>query len=238
MSAAVICGYVIDAICVGMVLLMVIYGFVKGFAAVFTGMIAFFVSAAGGALASYFCSGLLYDHLIGPQIVRLLKNTASGSAGAEAVADSLISGLEQLPVFLQQGIQAVAGDVPAQIRQLASQAQNDLPGAVSRSLIRPVAVFLLGLVFFILIFILLMLLFRHLSHQLEKVSKVPLLGGVNRLLGGVMGLLQGGVSALLFLSVLWLILLLSGGGWPWFDSRSAETSFFLRNLTEFFASPL
>ena len=237
MDAAVICGYVIDAVCVAMVLLMVIYGAVKGFAAVFTGMIAFFAGAAGGALSAYFLSGLIYDHLVGPQVLRLLQHAAA-SPGAGSAADSLIAGLEQLPGFLQQGIQAVAGDVPEKIRQLAEQAQTDLPEAVSVHLIRPVVMFLTGILIFLLVFILLLILFRKLSHLLEKVSKVPLVGGVNRVLGGVMGLLQGGVSALLLLSVLWLILLLSGGGWSWFSSRSADTSFFLRTLTEFYAAPL
>ena len=93
--------------------------------------------------------------------------------------------------------------------------------------VRTVSVALVGVVCFLVIFLLVMLLVRLLLRLTRGVNRVPVLGGVNRLFGGVLGV--GEAYLLLYVIALaaTLLISLSKNRWSWLNTAVAEESHLL-----------
>jgi hypothetical protein len=75
-----------------------------------------------------------------------------------------------------------------------------------------------------------MLLVNALAGLLRGVNKIPLLGTVNALLGGVFGALQGMLYVFVGASVLWLLLTASGGSLPFLTGETVEKTFLFKHF--------
>lgn len=126
-----------------------------------------------------------------------------------------------------QGIEDMAGELPAVFssalgsqlglyvgqwyEQLANSSAQEATAVIANAIVAPVAVGLLRVVVFFIMFSLLMLLVKTVAGLLKTVNYLPLIGTFNALLGGVLGAIQGMLYVFVVSAVLWFLISSSGG---------------------------
>ena len=184
-------NWIFDGVVIGVCLLCVLVGVQRGFirsVVHFLGSIiaACLASALGGALAQW-----LFDTLFRDAMVEKI-NASLQSLGAENAVAAAEQVLASLPDFLVRALEeagvtasAIAGGVGSQTNQAARMVTDYLS---------PVFVNFLKVLAVIVLFFLFMTLVRMLASLVGSLLKLPVLGQLDGLLGGIFGFLLAMVS--------------------------------------------
>ncbi len=191
----------------------------KGFMRKILGFLGAVASAAGAAFFSGPVALWLYNVLVRDLIRAVLSRRIAKS--------------------LEEGLAATGGLLNAMPQWVSRMAQQDtdfpLPRAVDQVLpaveelidailAQPVLMLLRGLCFFA-IFTLLSLLARYLVHLLGGINALPLIGPLNTVLGGVLGVGQALLLLYLIAIVAHIYVAYSGGGTGLFSDSSMREGF-------------
>ena len=142
--------------------------------------------------------------LAGPLSARSLSGTAS-DGGEEAVAQSggdlaaAVQGMDFLPDAVRDHLSV-----------LLEGAGEALPGQIS-GLLEPVILPFVQVLLFVVLCMAVRWCFRLLVGLLRHVNGVPLLGGVNRLFGLLLGLCTGALDCWLLALLLWFLASVTAG---------------------------
>lgn len=190
-------NWVLDAVVVGVCLLCVLIGVQRGFIRSvihFLGSViaACLASALGGALAQW-----VFDALFRDAMVEKI-NSSLQSLGAENAAAAAEQILASLPDFLVRALEeagvtasSIVGGVGAQTGQAARMVTDYLS---------PVFVNFLKVLAVIVLFFLFMTLVRVLASMVGHMLRLPILGQLDGLLGGIFGFLLALVSVWIVLA--------------------------------------
>ena len=208
---------ILDIALIGVVVATVIHYARKGFVA---GMIDLVGNLAAIALA-WFVSGkvspTVFENFFKSGLVE--KTTQTLQQGSFSL-ESVLGGLEGLvPQSLMDSIMESANSV------LNSQAP-DLAQQVVEQIISPLVVPLITVVLFFATFLLCRVVIAFLVAVLTNLNKVPLLGGVNRTLGVVVGLVGGVLNALLLLCLIWAVIVITSNNLPVVNDSALSGSYF------------
>ena len=208
---------ILDIALIGVVVATVIHYARKGFVA---GMIDLVGNLAAIALA-WFVSGkvspTVFENFFRSGLVE--KTTQTLQQGSFSL-ESVLGGLEGLvPQSLMDSIMESANSV------LNSQAP-DLAQQVVEQIISPLVVPLITVVLFFATFLLCRVVIAFLVAVLTNLNKVPLLGGVNRTLGVVVGLVGGVLNALLLLCLIWAVIVITSNNLPVVNDLALSGSYF------------
>ncbi len=206
---------IFDIAVAAVLLLFVLLGRRRGFVLTLCGLLAMFVALIGACFLSNLLSApvaQLVEPLIESNITQLLQQSIDPSKWQlelPAPDSSILEGaqalLPQLP--LEQALAALEG---TQLYSMFGQSLRNameagalemVSGAaasISAYLAREVA----RLVLFVLSFVVVLLAWKLLSHALDLAFRLPVLSSINRLLGGVVGLVKG---ALVVFIAVWLL---------------------------------
>ena len=208
---------ILDIALIGVVVATVIHYARKGFVA---GMIDLVGNLAAIALA-WFVSGkvspTVFENFFKSGLVE--KTTQTLQQGSFSL-ESVLGGLEgHVPQSLMDSIMESANSV------LNSQAP-DLAQQVVEQIISPLVVPLITVVLFFATFLLCRVVIAFLVAVLTNLNKVPLLGGVNRTLGVVVGLVGGVLNALLLLCLIWAVIVITSNNLPVVNDSALSGSYF------------
>ena len=90
----------------------------------------------------------------------------------------------------------------------------------------PLVVPLITVVVFFATFVLCRVVIAFLVTVLTNINKIPLLGGVNRILGVCIGVVAGFINVLLILCLLWAVVVITNGNLPFANDSSLSGSYF------------
>lgn len=201
--------WIIDLVIAAILLVSYLRGRKKGFILTLCGLAAFFVALFGARFFSQQLSPMAADALtphfssmveqntdldLTDRLDQLLSTDAEGGS-------PLIDALKAVGLY-----EPFADSVRDLLGQQAAGAVTDAAAALAHAIAEVVA----SVVIFIVAFLLILLVWFLLSRLLNLAARLPLIRGLNRLLGGVVGLAQG---ALLLFFAAW-ILKLCGGVFP------------------------
>lgn len=174
-----------------------------------------------------------YSKFIEPSVISAAETAVSDSG--ENASDAVWSAL---PKFITRngdrfGItkENISGRVDT---ALGSDGVATAAKQASQSLIMPAAVKLLGIVYSVVIFIVFVFLVKIIAKYLNKLFSFSVIGSLNRMLGGVLGVFKG----LIIVAVLCIIMnavIFATGGFSVFTPQSAEASFVCRTVSSFFS---
>ena len=99
--------------------------------------------------------------------------------------------------------------------------------------LRPVMVALLTMVAFLIIFLLAMVIVKALAKLTRNVNRVPVVGGVNRLLGGVLGAAEAFLLCYLIGMAVTVLITFSENGWSWLNTAVVQKSTLLNWFVQF-----
>ncbi len=152
-----------------------------------------------------------YDNIVEEKLIETVEtqideklNISSSTAQAEVV-------LESIPDFVESFASSVGielDEVKAQITSETFSAENLATELVSK-IAQPIVVAALTAICFLLLSVVLMFALKWVAQLLSKIFKLPLLGTVNKVLGGVLGACKG-VMVIIFVSTI-LKLIFTGG---------------------------
>ena len=157
----------------------------------------------------------IYEKFLSGTVTEKVETAVAQSGGDIAAA---VQGLDFLPdslrTTLTEAIQTAGGQLPEKVT----------------SLLEPVILPLVQVVLFVLLCVVVRWAFGLLIAVLRGINGVPLVGGVNQVLGLVLGLCTGALDCWLLALVLWFLVSVTAGGLDWLNTavlqRSVGYSFF------------
>lgn len=168
----------------------------KGFLASLTELIGAVVGVGVAVWASRTLAGPIYDQFLSGSVTEKVENAVAQSGGDLAAA---VQGLDFLPETVR-----------TTLAQLVQSAGDTLPGQITTAL-EPILLPFVQVLLFVVLCLIVRLVFRLLVGLFRGVNAVPLVGGVNRLLGLVMGLVTGALDCWLLALLLWFIASVTAG---------------------------
>ena len=157
----------------------------------------------------------IYEKFLSDTVTEKVETAVAQSGGDIAAA---VQGLDFLPdslrTTLTEAIQTAGGQLPEKVT----------------SLLEPVILPLVQVVLFVLLCVVVRWAFSLLIAVLRGINGVPLVGGVNQVLGLVLGLCTGALDCWLLALVLWFAASVTAGSLDWLNiavlQRSIGYSFF------------
>lgn len=187
----------------------------KGFLAGLTELIGAVLGIGIASWGSRTLAPEVYLSFFSDSVSTRVEQAVAQSGGDIAAA---VQGLDFLPesirAALAAGLQTAADQLPEKIN----------------ALLEPLFLPLVQVVLFVLLCVVVRWVFALLVRLLRGINGVPLVGGVNRLLGLALGLCTGALDCWLLALVLWFLVSVTAGGLDWLNTavlqRSVGYSFF------------
>ncbi len=180
-----------DALAVGILLLAVNKSARVGFAqtvTAFLGRIAAFFAALFIGKAG---SQLIYRLFLKKGLTNFLRESIADSATVSDIAQSLELAADSLPDFVANfyGI----GNSETMLEALGGSL-SDAVTVLEQQLVEPAVTGFLHIVLFLLSFFILSILVSNFAKAVGFAAKLPIIHTVDRFLGGILGILQGGIN--------------------------------------------
>lgn len=160
---------------------------------------------------------------------------------ASCIVAALLSGRAAAWVydgFLAEKLQTAVSDALQQKLQTFVELLDriDLTNTIITSAgdaLRTVMVALLTMVAFLIIFLLAMVIVKALARLTRNVNRVPVVGGVNRLLGGILGAAEAFLLCYLIGMAVTVLITFSENGWSWLNTAVVQKSTLLNWFVQF-----
>lgn len=209
-----------DAILLAVLVVTMLRYAKKGFVAGLIGLVGSLASMALAWIVSGSVSPAVFENLFKSGLTERMAETLrqQGEGGLNAILDGLSGFLPQR--FLD--------DVAARAAELFHSGAPDVAQRVVEELIAPLMVPLITVVLFFATFVLCRVLVALLVASLTNLNKIPVLGGVNRLLGMAVGFAAGLVHVLLGLCLVWAVVVITNGTLPGLNDTALSGSILYR----------
>lgn len=174
-------------------------GYRRGFLASLMLLVGGLLAILGAAWAAQTFGPVIYTSVIGPSLARQVVYALTAAGGDVAAAlDSF--------TFLPDGVRdALTGALSGLTDDASSRAVESL---------MPIVLPLVQAIVFLVVCVLVRAIVRALAAALRQMNALPLVGGLNRLLGLVLGLGLGALNCWLASIVIWLASSLAAGRVP------------------------
>lgn len=194
------------------VLLLVAFRYAgKGFAAALVQFAGNLASLLGASIFSQKIAPVLFVNFFENNFTTSIEKTLAD--GGQVQLDQLVEKYAGfLPDEIQAGITQSAGD-------MLTGSAPELADQVVRQVIEPLLTPVIAIVVFFVAFALCKVIVGFVVAVLTNFNRIPILGGVNKLLGFAMGLLAGVVDLYLVLCAVWAIIVITGGAIPWLNQQ-------------------
>ncbi|MEG2174959.1 MAG: CvpA family protein [Oscillospiraceae bacterium] len=205
-------AFALDAVTVVVVLISAVTAYRRGF----LNSIVRLVGTLGSALLCMHYSDpaaeWIYGRFFEKRVLTAISENIDrfGQPGLEAFSKGLEGLMQHLPMGIRQ---ALGLRLPQDLKLWYDKvwgSASDFPLALADSVISPLAVSLLQAIIFCVLFALCSFAVGALARLLKGVNRVPLIGGVNAVLGGLLGIVQGLLYVFVLASLLWLLIAATG----------------------------
>ena len=185
------------------------------------GLVAGLVSLAGavvGVAASVWAAG---------QMAPAIWQQHVGAAVSQGVADAVTAQGETLTQALNQYLGFLPASLLEQVAEAIQQALNNAGADIAAEVmlqLEPILLPLLQAVIFLILCSVIRWLFRLAAGLLRHLNDLPLVGGVNKALGTVLGLVTGLLDCWMLSLLIWGGMALSGGSVAWLSQEAVSGS--------------
>ena len=191
-----ITGLLYDLLFLVVLLLTASSGWRRGFLSSLMLLVGSVAGILGAVWVSRTAGPVIYNEYVGASIAEKVSTALAESGGDAAAA---VQGLAFLP---------------ESVRQALVDTMTEITGEATPHVIEvlePIVLPLIQVILFLVVCIVVRWLFRALAWALRGCNAIPLVGGLNRLLGLVFGALTGAVNCWLLSLGLWLAGMLANG---------------------------
>ena len=189
-------GIVYDVIFLLLVLGAAEAGRRRGFASGLVSLIGSVAGIIGGTYGTRVWAGGIYDKYVASHVTDVVADTLEKTGGDLAQA---IHALTFLPQSIQQKL----------IDTVSAASSNAVPQVVNA--LEPLFLPVIQAVVFLSVWIVVRVLCRMLGRVLRGINAIPLIGGLNRILGFAFGFVSGLLNCWIWSILLWVAANLTGG---------------------------
>lgn len=116
---------------------------------------------------------------------------------------------------------------------LLNSGAPDIAQQIVEQVIAPLIVPIITVVVFFVAYAVCKLMLAFLVATLTNINHIPIVGGVNRTLGIIVGMLAGGINVILVLCILWAIVAITGSSLPMINEQALSGSFFYAAFSQY-----
>ncbi len=240
---------VLDLLMILIIVLFGISGKQKGFAATVISFIGVFASAVIAFILSSIIGEFVFNTFIANNLSEHLYTTiestplAQGIITTDGVASSipmLVNSITAIVDSITEGLPSFLGDiVDSHISD--SGIENIVPSVVTSiddivnfivlDIVKPVVMPLINGIILIILFVILLVLFAFMAKSAELIKYIPFIGGVNALLGGIIGVISGLVVVFILANLISVVAMLSGGSISFLTPQIIRDTFIVDFMT-------
>lgn len=191
-----ITGLLYDILFAVVLILTAVYGWKQGFVSSLTLLIGSVAGIFGAAWAAQTFGPVVYNNYVGASIAEKVSATLAESGGDVTAA---VQGMSFLPEAVRNALLNTVAEITGEATPRVME------------VLQPIILPLIQVIIFLVVCNLIRWLFRALAWALRGCNGIPLVGGLNRLLGLVLGALSGALNCWLLSLALWLLSMLSDG---------------------------
>ena len=203
--------YIIDIIAIFVIVLSVIKCARSGFAKSLLETVGVVVSLFASLFLANVLSRQIYDSYLYKYAEKAAENFSGKLLETEAISESITA----IPRVLRNALASMNINIEALD---VSAMQDSMVSTILNTVIEPALVFVLAIVVFLISFWALKLLLRVIGGLLKGINSVPLIGGINRILGAFLGVIKGGINLFLIAQFIHLIHIVLGDTIPFISS--------------------
>ena len=190
-----IASIVMDLAVVLIVIWQVRRGYHNGLMRTLIECLSWVAAAVLAVMISYAVSGTIYEMFFAGRITEAVTNAILEAGSPETFAGSLEQTLASLPEAVRAAAEFLLDGVD--LSAVTSAQAAELAQTVTNSIVRPLIISAIQLVSFLILFVLGLIVLHVVAVAFGMFNAVPLVGGINRMLGGVFGLAKA--AAILFI---------------------------------------
>lgn len=186
------------------------------------------------AISLYFSgklAGWAFSAFVERSLLEGVENFFAGHVDLAEITPALSEFLEQLPGFLSEMLFREYGGRQEFLESLQSGALHtvtDLSGFLVDRVISPLITSLLQVCICLILFIIGMILVRIAANLFRSFDAVPILGGINSLLGGLLGACQAAIMLYILALLVKFVIIMSGSQWEWLNWDVLTSTHILR----------
>ena len=208
---------ILDVALVALVLITMLFYGKKGFASGIVALVGNLVSLTVAWVVSGRVSPAVFDNFFKSGLI-----TKTAAAIQQQGGVNLNSILRDLTGILPQSF---IDEIVASAQGLFDSTAPDVAEAIVENVVAPLIVPIITVAVFFITYALCRILVAFLAAILENVNKIPLLGGVNRGLGYLVGAVMGLINAVLVLCLVWAVIAITGNSLPGINETALSGSY-------------
>ena len=197
----------------------------RGFMASLVQFIGNLVSLLGALFLSGRVAPMLFDRFLKNSFVDRIDSTIA-QQGSVDLAATVNKYAGFLPESIQQKLVQTAGG-------FLDFAAPDVAERIVKDVMEPLITPIIAIVLFFVAFALCRLLVSFLVAVLTNLNRIPIIGGVNRLLGVVMGALAACVDLYILLCAVWALIVITDGNISFLNQQVLADSTFYQIFSGF-----
>ncbi len=221
-------NYILDLAVIAIIILMALISAKRGFVRVAVEVVGFIAAVMLSLTLSSALSELTYNKAIEPAIISSVEETAQN------VTDTTAENTwNALPKFIKNNAEKFGvnkQEITNDISNNVGDSAVDIVRNVSQKTIKPMAVSILKTLYTVILMIVLLVVVKFLARIVNKLFSFSLIGKVNKLLGGVLGVVKGLIIAWIFCSAVYVIISFTENGIWIFNNENIEKTYIFKLL--------
>lgn len=198
---------ILDLMVVALIIVGFIIGWRRGFISELLRIVGFAVSLVAAWILSSSVTGWIYEKFVKAKIVGEVSETITNTVSGNAVSGG--SFWEKLG-DLGSEIASYATITPEEASKLGESFVNNSLAAPVQAIIRTIV--------FVILFVVFLLIIKLISRLFKGLNHLPVVGTLNRVLGGILGLAEGAVICYIFVAIAALTVKITGDELLWLNS--------------------
>ena len=227
-------GVFVDLVLVLLVLLIIYMAYRKGFLRSILSLGGFLIATVFAFVFGRMFAEGIFEWFVKPWLTTTVQNDIVAGTGNN-ITQVVENMYTNLPGILSGGLDMLFGSKQALITNI----QNGVAGGsvpITDTIVgtlKPLLVSLISILAIFILFALCMLALRVINRLLVKVRHIPVIGAVDGLLGGLIGILEAAIWVMILVFLVKALILLSGNGLPWLNENIIDSSYMFKYLYHF-----
>lgn len=220
-----------------LIILLVVFsiktGYKKGFLRTIVALAGYILSIFIAINLSNAFAPILYENTIKEGIQKKVNSAVSQEIKDTGIEQAVSSTIESMPDYISKLVTDYFGGENGIVEKLEKnkeQATTDFGTTIADEIVEPIVVPLIRGIMLIVIFAICIIIVNLVARLFQDFYKIPIIGGINSFLGGVLGIFKAIIIILILVSISKAIISVTGNNLSYFNSDVIQSSFIFKYL--------
>ncbi len=195
-------AYIYDIAVAAIVIIFMIVGKKKGFLQIAAKIVGGIAAAICGYALAVMGSVFVFDVLLREKVIGAVEGILPNASGAE----DLLKQISEKIAILPGDIGFYGEKKIAELGEVMGKAGEGAAATITDQIISPAAVVIIRTILFIVLFLIFMIIVRMVAKMFGVANRIPIVGGVNKFLGMVVGIGYGALWVIALTMVLEILI--------------------------------